>query len=80
MESYQENDKIVQLTCNHIFHKECIREWLQNITKADYELIRAKIEELSESGLETKFNASCQDCGHKWKTGVDLDIANFFGG
>lgn len=63
-----------------ITDKELIREWLQNITKADYELIRAKIEELSESGLETKFNASCQDCGHNWKTGVDLDIANFFGG
>ena len=31
-------------------------------------------------GLETEFNASCQDCGHTWKTGVDLDIANFFGG
>lgn len=60
--------------------KEMIREWLQNITKADYEMIRTKVEELSESGLETEFNANCQDCGHSWKTGVDLDIANFFGG
>ena len=60
--------------------KETIREWLQNITKTDYEIIRSKIEELSESGLETEFNANCQDCGHNWKTGIDLDIANFFGG
>ena len=60
--------------------KETIREWLQNITKTDYEIIRSKIEELSESGLETEFNANCQDCGHSWKTGIDLDIANFFGG
>ena len=63
-----------------ITDKELIREWLQTITKPDYEIIRTKVEELSESGLETEFNASCQDCGHKWKTGVDLDIANFFEG
>ena len=60
--------------------KETIREWLQSVTKPDYEIIRTKIEELSESGLETEFNASCQECGHTWKTGVDLDIANFFVG
>ena len=63
-----------------ITDKETIREWLQNITKTDYEIIRGKVEELSESGLETEFDANCQDCGHSWKTGVDLDIANFFGG
>lgn len=63
-----------------ITDKETIRDWLQTITKKDYELIKSKIEELSESGLETEFNANCQDCGHSWKTGVDLDIANFFGG
>ena len=53
---------------------------LQNITKADYDIIKGKVEELSESGLETEFNANCQDCGHTWKTSVDLDIANFFAG
>ena len=57
-----------------------IREWLQSITKADYEAIRTKVEALSESGLETEFTANCQSCSHSWKTGVDLDIANFFGG
>jgi len=60
--------------------KEMIREWLQSITKADYEAIRTKVEQLSESGLETEFTANCQSCSHSWKTGVDLDIANFFGG
>jgi len=60
--------------------KEMIKEWLQNITRADYDVIKNKIEALSESGLETEFNASCQECNHNWKTGVDLDIANFFGG
>ena len=53
---------------------------LNNITKSDYEIIRTKIEDLSESGLETEFNAACQECGEEWKTAVDLDIANFFEG
>ena len=63
-----------------ITDKDLIKEWLQNITKADYDIIKGKVEELSESGLETEFNANCQDCGHTWKTSVDLDIANFFAG
>ena len=60
--------------------KDTIREWLQTISKKDYDIIKAKVEELSESGLETEFNASCQACEHTWKTSVDLDIANFFEG
>lgn len=63
-----------------ISDKEMIKEWLQSITKSDYDKIKNKIEELSQSGLETAFNAECQSCQHKWKTGVDLDIANFFVG
>ena len=63
-----------------ITDKDLIKEWLQNITRADYDIIKGKVEELSESGLETEFNANCQDCGHTWKTSVDLDIANFFAG
>lgn len=65
---------------DQITDKELIGEWLQSITRQDYDVIKDKIEKLSESGLETKFNASCQDCAHTWKTAVDLDIANFFEG
>ena len=60
--------------------KEIIREWLQSISKADYEQIRDRIEILSDSGLNTKVNATCQDCGNQWQTDIDLDIANFFAG
>ena len=63
-----------------ISDKEMIKEWLQSITKGDYDKIKNKVEELSQSGLETAFNAECQSCQHKWKTGVDLDVANFFVG
>ena len=43
-------------------------------------MIREAVEELSENGVDTKFNAECVDCKHNWETNVDLDIANFFGG
>lgn len=29
-ESYKNEDNIVQLKCNHIFHKECLENWLLN--------------------------------------------------
>ena len=60
--------------------KEMIRDWLQNISKKDYEDIRKRVEILSDSGLNTEVNATCQDCGHQWQTNIDLDIANFFEG
>lgn len=60
--------------------KETIREWLQSITKKDYDIIKDAVDELSRDGISTDFNAQCQSCNHTWKTPVDLDIANFFEG
>ena len=30
LEDYQQNDKISILKCDHIFHNECIKKWLNN--------------------------------------------------
>ena len=49
-----------------ITERETIREWLHNITKIDYDLM--------------KFKAVCQSCEHEWESEVDIDIANFFAG
>lgn len=57
-----------------------ILEWLKSITKKDYDKIKSTVEGLSGSGLESSFNANCQQCGHQWQTDVDLDMANFFVG
>jgi len=57
-----------------------ILEWLQNISKKDYDLIKDTVEELSDPGVDTKFSAKCQDCQHEWETDIELDLANFFAG
>ena len=63
-----------------IIDRDMIKEWLQSITKADYDVIRERVEELSDSGFNSKFKAKCQSCQHEWETNVDLDVANFFVG
>lgn len=57
-----------------------ILEWLKSITKKDYDSIKSTVEGLSNSGVNSNFNAKCQSCGHDWQTAVDLDMANFFVG
>lgn len=57
-----------------------VLEWLQNISKKDYDSIKDVVEQLSESGLSESFSATCQSCDHTWKTPVELDAANFFVG
>lgn len=57
-----------------------ILEWLQSISKKDYDMIRERVEQMSEDGMNREFDATCEDCKHKWKTDIELDIANFFAG
>ena len=73
----------VQTPDNEVFESDkvtIILEWLQSITKKDYDEIKQCIEALSENVIDSKFNATCQSCQNQWQTTVDLDIANFFEG
>jgi hypothetical protein len=63
-----------------ISERDTISEWLQSISKKDYDLIRDKVEDLSDNGLDTKAKATCQECKHQWETEIELDVANFFEG
>jgi len=65
---------------NEITDIETIRGWLHNISKNDYTEMKAHIEKISDNGIDTKFNASCQSCSHEWESEVDLDMSNFFAG
>ena len=29
LDEYTDDDKIIKLTCNHIYHKGCIKEWFK---------------------------------------------------
>ncbi len=59
---------------------ETIREWLKTITSKDYEIIKAKVDELSNDGVNNNFTNTCESCEHSWQTEVELDITNFFAG
>ncbi len=59
---------------------ETIREWLKTITSKDYEIIKAKVDELSNDGVNNNFTITCESCEHSWQTEVELDITNFFAG
>jgi hypothetical protein len=63
-----------------IADRDTISEWLQSISKKDYDLIRDKVEDLSDNGLDTKAKATCQECKHQWETDIEQDVANFFEG
>lgn len=59
---------------------DTIGEWLNSINKADYDAIKEHVELISDSGITNEYDVNCQECNHAWKTSVELDNANFFGG
>lgn len=63
-----------------IVDKALIREWLQNISKKDHDVIKQRVEDLSDDGLDTNFKAKCIECSHEWTQEVELDMSNFFVG
>ena len=63
-----------------ISDSEIIGEWLQGITKKDYDAIKDQVELVSDPCLDTTMTAKCQSCEHEWKADINLDIANFFEG
>jgi hypothetical protein len=65
---------------NIIIDIETITEWLTTISTSDYDQIKNKVDDISESEMNTTANAVCQECGHAWETKIDLDISNFFEG
>jgi phage FluMu protein Com len=77
------SDRIVRVRTNDdqiVEDFDLILDWLETITKKDYDAIKTCVENLSESNIDTHFNAKCIACNHTWTTTVDLDIANFFVG
>lgn len=59
---------------------ETILEWLQTISKSDYDALSEVVESLSANGMKQRFKVKCQECQHEWEAPVELDMANFFEG
>lgn len=55
------------------------KEWIENISRKDAEIILNKIEEINKIGINKKKDIECPKCEHKWETTINTDPTHFFG-
>ena len=56
-----------------------IKEFVQNLSKAQADAIMTKIKELNDSGIDTTCNLVCDSCGEPYAERIDFDPVSFFG-
>jgi hypothetical protein len=54
-----------------------IREFLNNIEKADYDKISDLIKDINQIGIKKSFVANCDKCQHSWESEIDFNPVNF---
>lgn len=57
--------------------KKHIKDFIQNIDRADVDLIEAKIQEVNKVGIAKTMPATCTSCGHKWDARIEFNPVNF---
>jgi len=77
-------DAIVSIetpTGQTVTNKQHIREFLDNISKGDFDLIEAKIKLLNNSGYQRTAKVTCNnpECKHEYDIDVNYDPTRFFG-
>ncbi len=60
-----------------INNKKHIRDFIANVDKNTVDIIDEKIAEINKVGIEREYDAICEECGHKWKIGIEFNPVNF---
>jgi hypothetical protein len=55
-----------------------IRDFIKNVDTKTIGLISEKLEEINKIGVNNKFMASCEKCGHQWEEIYDFNMTSFF--
>lgn len=73
-------DNIVSVSIDGeiIEEKSYIREWVENMEKSTYSLIKQKIEELSENKMNKTTKVKCIQCENEYEALVELNPLSFF--
>ena len=56
-----------------------ISEWLNNITKSQYDIINKVIESINNTGITSEFQHTCSKCSAKIDQALMFDPSSFFG-
>lgn len=56
---------------------EYIKEFIDNIDSKTLDIIREKIDEINESGVDSNIHMDCE-CGHTWDTTFEINPTTFF--
>ena len=59
--------------------KNFIGEWVKGMSSAESKEIQTRLDEINKQGFDHTYNVVCEECGTKFQTSVEFNVANFFG-
>jgi hypothetical protein len=65
-------------TQDTVTNPDHIREFVQNLSKTQAEVIIEQIRTLNRTGIDTESRFTCTNCGHEWSQPLDFDPTSFF--
>ena len=58
--------------------QENIRDWINDLSKPDFNKIEESIMVTSAIGIDKEFNVTCNHCHNEFKSSLDLNTTTFF--
>lgn len=62
-----------------VTNSDHILEFLEKTDRKTINLIKSRVEELNQQGVDKTFQAACGKCKHEWTASVEFDPSSFFG-